>query len=75
MTKQLECRIVIIHRKPRADEIGTNRKFELGMYDPANKRYEHLGIHPVSKIDKVVGDLKVSIERAGHLLTFCERSE
>lgn len=73
--RQLECRIVIIHKRPRMDEIGAARKFELGMYDPANRRYERLGEHPESRIDKVVADLKVSIERAGHLLTFCERSE
>ncbi len=75
MAKQLECRIVIIHKRPRADEIGAGRKFDMGMYDPLNHRYEHLGTHPVANIDRIVGDLKVSILRAGHLLTFCERSE
>lgn len=73
--KQLECRIVIIHRRPRADEIGAGRKFELGMYSPVDNRYEPLGTHPTAQIDRVVGDLKRSIETAGHLLTFCERSE
>lgn len=75
INKQLECRIVIIHRRPRADEIGAGRKFEMGMYDPLNRRYEHLGVHPVKDIEKLVGDLKTSIERAGHLLAWCERSE
>lgn len=69
MTKQLECRIVITFRK--------DKKITLGMYDPLNKRYENLGVHGPNKkdIDRVVNDLKTSIERAGHHLTFCERSE
>ncbi len=75
MPKQLECRIVIIHKRPEVDEIGAGRKFTLGMYDPLNNRYEPLGTHPTARIDKIVGDLKRSIEQAGHLLTFCERSE
>ena len=66
---QLECRIVIIHRR--------DLKIDLGMYDPLNMRFEPLGTHGPDQreIDRVILDLKSSIERAGHLLTFCERSE
>ncbi len=68
-TKQLECRIVIVRHKDKTCSIG--------MYDPKNQRYEPLGTHgPDNKvIDKVVMDLKTSIEKAGHRLTFCDRSE
>lgn len=47
------------------------------MYDPISGRYEHLGVHgpSVKEVDKVVRDLKTSIERAGHRLTFSEKSE
>lgn len=47
------------------------------MYDPLNGRYEPLGTHgpSVQEVDKIVEGLKSAIERAGHLLTFCERSE
>lgn len=67
--KQLECRIVIIHRR--------DQRIELGMYDPVSSRYEHLGIHGPSKqvIDNAVLGLKTRIEREGHLLTFAEHSE
>lgn len=67
--KQLECRIVIIHR--------SDKKIDLGMYSPCDNRYEALGCHgpSQSEIDRVVTDLKISILRAGHRLTFCERSE
>lgn len=66
--KQLECRIVIGHRP--------DKKIELGMYDPLNHRYEALGTHGPSQreIDRVVNDLKRSILKAGHQLTFCERT-
>lgn len=66
--KQLECRIVISYRP--------DKKIELGMYDPLNNRYEPLGTHGPSKreVDRVVNDLKKSIIKAGHKLTFCERS-
>ena len=67
MSKQLECRIVI--------ENISNNLFKLGMYDPLNGRYAELGTHPVRDKDKIVRDLAQSIERAGHLLTFCERTE
>lgn len=67
--QQLECRIVLTFRK--------DKRVNVGMYDPLNHRYEPLGTHGPStrEVDKVVRDLKASIERAGHLLTFCERSE
>ncbi len=69
MPDQLECRIVITFNK--------DKSITLGMYDPKNNRYEALGRHGSSleEVDKVVMDLKISIERAGHRLTFCERSE
>lgn len=68
-TKQLECRIVIT--RGRAD-----LKTEVGMFDPISGRYEPLGAHgPAQReVERVVLDLKKSIEKAGHLLTFCERS-
>lgn len=68
--KQLECRIVIT-RGGRID-----LKTEVGMYDPVSGRYEPLGAHGPDRreIDKVIRDLKRSIEMAGHRLTFCERT-
>jgi hypothetical protein len=68
-TRQLECRIVIT--RGRAD-----LKTEIGMYDPLNGRYEALGEHGPARaeVDRVIHDLKRSIERAGHRLTFCERT-
>lgn len=69
--KQLECRIVITHLP--------DKQVELGMFDPIKERYEKLGVHgKISgqpEIDKAIRDLKVSIERAGHRLTFCERTK
>lgn len=67
--KQLECRIVITFRR--------DGKVAVAMCDPKNARVEPLGVHgpDVKAVDKVIGDLKASIERAGHLLTICERSE
>ena len=64
--RQLECRIVVIRHR---------HNFEVGMYDPLNDRYEPLGKHRSDEVDRVVRNLKASIERAGHRLTFCERSE
>lgn len=66
MPKQLECRIVLVFLK--------DGRVRMSMYDPITQRNEALGIHgPARKVvDKVVGDLKTSIERAGHHLTFCE---
>ncbi len=66
---QLECRIVITFKN--------DGRVDLGMYDPISNRYEPLGTHgpSLSVIDKVIEDLKTSIIRAGHNLTFCERSE
>lgn len=68
VAKQLECRIVLTYR--RDGRVG------LGMYDPASGRYEHLGTHGPSRadVDRAVRGLAESIERAGHRLTWCERS-
>lgn len=68
-SKQLECRIVLIFRR--------DQRVDVGMYDPLNMRYEALGTHGPSRreVDRVVEDLKTAIQRAGHKLTFCERSE
>jgi len=67
--EQLECRVVIT--RGRAD-----RKVEVGMYDPKSGRYEALGAHGPDQreVDRVVRDLAKAIQRAGHRLTFCERS-
>lgn len=69
--KQLECRIIITHREPDR----YLRSVEVGMYDPLNVRYEKLGVHPRSDLERVVRDLARSIQQAGHLLTWCERTE
>jgi hypothetical protein len=63
--RQMECRIVITH---------WGRTFALGMYDPVSMRHEPLGRHPIEKIDKIVGDLKVRMEKERHLVTFSEIS-
>lgn len=65
---KLECRVVITYRR--------DGRVDLGMYCPVTHRYEALGTHGPERaeMDRVVGDLKASIERAGHRLTFCERS-
>lgn len=71
--EKLECRIVIRHH--RADG-----RTSVGMYDPLSGRYEPLGAHGgrgttgQREVDRVVRDLKVSIERAGHAVTFSERT-
>ena len=54
-----------------------NRQVDVGMFDPLSGRYEPLGTHGPARreVDKMVYGLKESIERAGHRLTFCERSE
>ncbi len=67
-TRQLECRIVITHQP--------DKRVDVGMYDPITGRYEPLGRHGPSQRekDRVIRELKASIERAGHLLTFCERT-
>ena len=69
MDHQLECRIVLTFRR--------DRRVDMGMLDPRSGRYEPLGTHgpDVREVDKAVRGLKDSITRAGHLLTFCERSE
>lgn len=64
MAKQLECRIVITHKGPT--------EFALGMYDPVGMRYEPLGTHPTRDIDRIVGDLRVRMERERHLVTYSE---
>ena len=67
--RQLECRIVLTWGR-------RDRRTEVGMYDPASGRYEPLGTHGPDprEVDRVVRDLAASIERAGHRLTWCERS-
>lgn len=67
---QLECRIVVTYGRP------PDQRVEVGMYDPLSGRYEPLGRHGPDRreVERVVGDLKTSIERAGHRLTFCERT-
>jgi hypothetical protein len=69
--KQLECRLVVT-RGGRLDF-----KTELGMYCPVTGRYETCGVHGPDprEVDKAIRDLKTSIERAGHRLTFCERKQ
>lgn len=64
MPKQLECRVVLTHRD--------DGKFDMGMYDPVNCRYEALGTHRNADKDKVVRDLRDAIERAGHRVSFSE---
>jgi len=66
MTKQLECRVVITNRQ--------DGRFDLGMYNPLNCRYEPLGTHPNLDRDKIIRGLKERIERERHLLTFSEVS-
>ena len=69
MDHQLECRIVLTFRR--------DRRVDMGMLDPRSGRYEALGTHgpDVREVDNAVRGLKDGITRAGHLLTFCERSE
>lgn len=69
MARQLECRIVLTYQR--------DRRVAVGMYCPVTKRYEPLGVHGPARreVDRVVEDLKRSIIRAGHRLTFCERGE
>ena len=66
-TAQLECRIVITRGLPGG-------RTELGMYDPVSGRYERLGTHGPADVDRAVRDLAASIRRAGHRLTWCERT-
>ena len=65
MLKQLECRIVITH-----DNRGGT--FTLGMFDPLSLRYELLGNHPTKDIERIVGDLRVRMEKERHVVTFSE---
>lgn len=67
MAEQLECRVVIIR---------CGHKFEMGMYDPLTMRYECLGKnHPAVDEERIVRGLVERIEREGHRLSFCERTE
>ena len=67
---QLECRIIITRPRHSGERIA------VGMYDPLSGKYQPLGEHGPDEreIDRVVRDLAQSIERAGHRLTWCERS-
>lgn len=69
MAEQLECRIILTFLR--------SGKTRVAMCDPRTGRIEPLGEHGPSarEVDRVVCDLKDSIVRAGHRLTFCERSE
>ena len=64
--KQLQCRIVITH------SADNDHSFALGMYDPCSGRHEALGRHPTNQIEKIVGDLRIRMEREGHLVSFSE---
>jgi hypothetical protein len=61
MSGQLECRVVVTEHD--------DGQFSLGMYDPVTGRHEALGRHPNRDRERVIGDLKRSIEQAGHRLT------
>lgn len=65
---QLECRIVVTHY--------SDGSVDMGMYDPHTTRYAPLGHHGpgTQVVDSAIAGLKSAIERAGHRLTFCERS-
>ena len=63
--KQLECRITITH---------WGRVFDLGMFDPKSGRHEKLGAHPTRDIERIVGDLRVRMERERHVVTYSEVS-
>lgn len=65
MPQQLECRICI------TDNGGV---FTLGMYDPINLRHVYLGTHKQAEKDRIVRDLKRSIENAGHCVSFSEQT-
>lgn len=65
MPNQLECRIVLTYWQ-------FDGTFELGMFDPLAGRYEPLGRHPLAKADRIIGDLRVRIERERHRVTFSE---
>lgn len=68
--KQLECRIVVTHLDHAPGRV------RLGMFDPLSGRYEPLGEHGPGErdVDRAIRDLAASITRAGHRLTWCERS-
>jgi hypothetical protein len=66
MSEQLECRILITHRR--------DRRVDLAMCDPLTGRVERLGTHGPGQreVDRAVRDLADTIVRAGHRLTFSE---
>lgn len=68
MAEQMECRVVVTH-------LRGGRTFTMGMYDPRSGAYAPLGTHPMRDREKVVGDLKSAIERAGHRLSLSVRDE
>ncbi len=61
--KQMECRIVITY---------WGHTFDLGMFDPVTERCAQLGRHSTKDIVRVVGDLRVRMERERHRVTFSE---
>ncbi len=61
----MECRIVVT-RGQLASEVG--------VYDPGTGKYSPLGTHRNADIDRVVRELKLSTERAGHKFSCIERS-
>lgn len=63
--KQLECRIIITHQ---------DHTFSLGMYDPVSMRYAPLGTHSIDKIEPIVRDLRIRMEKERHIVTFSEMS-
>ena len=67
--KQLECRVVVTHLP--------DKRIALGMYCPVTGRYEPLGTHGPAPdvVDSAVRGLKERIEREGHKVTFCERTQ
>lgn len=67
--KKLECRIVVTYRR--------DGKVAVSMCDPRSGKVQKPIVcdGSLTQVDRVVGDLKRSIEQAGHLLTFCERNE
>lgn len=66
---RLECSIVVKRLK--------DGRATVGMLDPVSGRYEPLGTHGPDRsvIDKVIMDLRRSIESAGHTATVRESSE
>lgn len=61
----MECRILITH---------WGSEFDLGMFDPISMRHEPLGRHKTDKIERIIGDLRIRMEREKHQVTFSEVS-